>query len=305
MVLQLFLEHGEFWEKVRDMRSRWKIIPATRLPPDVRWPLNYLDTSEHYPRCDLGSSPKLALYPRDPDGMEIPEQNRWEWELDQIAVETVPQYSHASEWRLFISACVLYNPPELELVRFAEYGRAIPDVVGLRDGQAFEMLASPVRRMPYPEHATDPWRWFYEAMLREIGERYLKPQGLDIQKMFREVLRDSNLREELHQRLAELPHRWFIEVEEHTTSKDVERAFKIIAAEQERPPPLGRPSRNRLIAIECALLYDKYNPRDPAKKSRRKWTHEKLAKRYGLDSKRAAKEYIADGQELIKKKGDI
>ncbi len=309
LVWQVLSRSGEFWEKIRDMRSRWGITARAQLPPEVSGPLRYLKLPKQYPRSKFARLQEPTLYPRD---MEIPERNKWEWELDWIKVQTVPErYSQASEWRWFISACVLFDPPasppEPGLVRFAECGGVTPDIVGRGDGDGFEMLVSPVWKLSHPFAVEGVWRWFLNAVMREINERHLKPRGLNIYEMFSDVLQNSGLEDELQQRLERIPLEDYIKVDELTTYKEVEAGRKAIVAEQRRKKE-GAPRLRPLVAMECALLHDRYNSTDPTDRRRRRWTHQRLAERYELRSRRTgkpsprrAKEYVAYGRELLEK----
>ncbi len=283
LVLQLYQERGEFWEKVRDMRSRWGITPVVQLPPEVRRPLHYLRLPEQYPRSNLARLQEPTLYPRD---MEIPERNKWEWELDLIRIETVPErYSQASEWRWFVSACVLFDPPERGLIGFAECG-GVPYIVGLRDGDGFEMPVSPVQKSPHPLAVEGAWRQFYEELIREIGERHLKPLGLNIHKMYSDVLHNSKLHEELRERLARLPCDYSIPVDEETDVEGVKQGYKIIRAEQKGPKP-GAAPLDPLVAIECAVRHDDDD-----------WELRKLVECYDLPSENSADNHVEYGRKL-------
>jgi hypothetical protein len=287
LVWQLFSRSGSFWNEVRDMRGRWNIEPETNVPPGN--PIRPAISEE------------FAYYPSDPDDMEIPEINHWEFELDMIKGRHVPaKFSLASRWREFLSACVLYEPPELGLVQFAECGGMTFDVGGQPDGDVYEMVASPVRRMPDPFMRESLIWWFHNAVMSEINEKHLKPRGLNIYQMYSDVGRNSGLYDELQRRRADLRLEHYIEVDHFTTYEDVEAGFKIIAAEQGRKRE-GPSGRKMLVAVECALLYDQHNATDPKDKRRRRWTQERLAERYGLKSARAAKEHIAYGRELLAK----
>lgn len=92
----------------------------------------------------------------------------------------------------------------------------------------------------------------------------------------------------------------YIEVDEHTTKKDVEHAFSMIGAAQARRTVNTKPDKDPLAAIRCALLYDRHNTVDPSDKRCWKWTYERLAKEFGLKSKRAAKSYVGLGREYLK-----
>lgn len=86
---------------------------------------------------------------------------------------------------------------------------------------------------------------------------------------------------------GEIPPRHYIKIDEHTTEDDVRYAFRMIARMHGRPPKGGRPRRDPLMGLQCAILYDRQNDRDPKDPRRKKWTYEKLAKKFGLPSARS------------------
>ena len=187
LVLQLYSRNGSFWNELRDMRKRWNIEPVPSIPPGNP--------------VKPGISEEFAYYPKDPDHMEIPEINHWEFELDMIKGRQVPaKFSLASRWREFMSACTLYDPPELGLVTFAKCGGMLFDVGGRRDGNVYEMVASPVRRVPDPFMVEGLMWWYHNALMSEINEKHLKPRGLNIYKMASDVGRNSGLYDELRRR---------------------------------------------------------------------------------------------------------
>ena len=57
---------------------------------------------------------------------------------------------------------------------------------------------------------------------------------------------------------------------------------------------------DKLVAVQCAILYDDYNSREPEDGRLKKWTHEKLAvqfREYGVKDARSAEEHIKVGRE--------
>lgn len=60
-------------------------------------------------------------------------------------------------------------------------------------------------------------------------------------------------------------------------------------------------SRDPLVAVQCAILYDRHNQQLEDKRQRR-WTYAKLGKEFGL-STRAAKDYVILGREIIEERG--
>jgi hypothetical protein len=266
LVLSLFLKRGRFWELVQDTRSEWNITTETRLPPPGE------------PR---------TLYPESqPVSREL---YLWEWNLQGIKGEVVPpRYFRASNWPAFISACVLYDPPETGLLEFAEYGGTRLETISQQDeegGRPPEMLAPPLERWPNPYSWSAAYRDFYNEVLHEIAERYLRPAGVDPQEVFSEVLRAIAGR--LEERVAEIPYHDVILVDEHTSQDDVRGALNMIAAARERPPQ-GRRQRDHLISVECAVLSDGHG-----------WSYDRLAERYGWQDYSLASKYVRDGRQIL------
>jgi hypothetical protein len=56
-----------------------------------------------------------------------------------------------------------------------------------------------------------------------------------------------------------------------------------------------------LIAVQCAVLYDRHNSEDSTDKRRRKWTYRRLAEEFGLASARAARDFVNLGREICEK----
>ena len=167
------------------------------------------------------------------------------------------------------------------------------------------MLAPPIRTLRDGLKTQFIERWFWRQVIERIGERFLEPAGLDIRDMMRTVMEDSP---DLFVQCKELydqeaPERHYIVVDEKTTGPDVQRAFRLISATLPERPEKGAPQRDPLIAAQCAILYDRHNESDPSDGRKWSWTYPKLAEEFGLKSKRAAKEYIEIGRELLKKTG--
>jgi hypothetical protein len=164
---------------------------------------------------------------------------------------------------------------------------AMPPIATLRDAHKAESIES----------------WYWQKIIDEIGERYLKPQGLDTKEILLKVMRDTpdllRRREELRNR--ETPRRHYITVGAYTTEADVKRAFRLISATLTERPEKGAPKRDPLIAAQCAILYDRHNQPDPTDGRKKSWTYPKLAEEFGLKSGGAAKRYIEIGRELLKK----
>jgi hypothetical protein len=302
VVLDLFLQRGAVWEAIRDVRERWKISPATQVPAGV---------------------PFYSLHrPKDgwPDDYAIGERTQpstdWNIEMHTLARRLVPERYRPSPidetgWASFLSACVLFDPPETELLPFSELGGPRP--MGLSPlhrerGRTFghpprAMLAAPIRILQDGLISQFIEGWFWRQVIARIGERHLEPAGLDIHEMMREVLRNSPdlLKRRQERQDQEAPGRYYIAVDEETTEADVRGAFRLISDTLPERSDAGAPQRDPLLAVQCAILHDRHNAPDPADRRRRKWAYERLADEFGeLKSSGAAKAHVEAGRQILK-----
>jgi hypothetical protein len=297
VVFQVFMRQGPAWDAVSDMRSRWGVSARAELPPaSSNWPNN--PYPEHWPEEYTDERPE-----------------RWGLDLDALRDQIVREAYHwgpaDTSWRSFLAACVLFDPPDRKLLAFSKFGGPRPVGIPPADEPfdrdfgfpAHATTMPPVAMLRDAEKAEVIEGWFWRRIIDEIGERYLKPQGLDTKEILHEVLMATSdlgrKRQELRDR--ETPFRYYITVGEYTTEADVKRAFRLISATLPERPEKGAPRRDRLIAIQCAILYDHHNQPDPSDGRKWSWTYPKLAEAFGLQSERAAKGYIEAGREELKK----
>jgi hypothetical protein len=327
LIAQLFIRQGEFWDAVSDMRTRWNVRAQRRLP-------------------------ELSAFVVWPDRISEEERSGWLGDLIAIKDKTIPQNmrkrSHYS-WRQFLAACVLYDPPDLELMEFASYadprperlfpikaGKAEPlptpeEIVeraktagvhafhrfaeqlesgpqeskanaSARDRRTPVMCLPPIVKLRNPYEVEEVAMWFLTQTVREFIERYIRPQGLDVEAVLHNVLEASGLWEEYWDRMDQVSETYYILVDEYTTEEDLESARRMIRATQE-PNPGGRPPRDTLVALQCALLHDKYNYTDPTDRRFKRWTYRRLAERFsefGVSNERSAEEYTKLGRQLLK-----
>ena len=303
LILQLFMRRGPLWEAVRNVRDRWNITPKVQLPPPVvGWLL-----PEGAPERDY--SKEYAEYLR-----------QWDEEMSAIRVKVTPKpsvttddffdYELKMSWIHFLSACVIYDPPDNQLIEFASYrnpkptylpdGRFPPDRGNLKGLP--EMVDPPIKSL---WELTEVRDWFWKRVLDHIGERYLEPQGVDVETLLEAVMLDiPGLHEEHSEKYKQYSTHYYIEVDESTILDDVKNAFRMIRSVQKERPKAVRLPRDRLTAVQCALLHARHNQADPEDKRRRRWTHVKLADHFGLSSPRAAGDYISDGKILEGKDPD-
>jgi hypothetical protein len=150
-------------------------------------------------------------------------------------------------------------------------------------------------------------------VIEEIGKKFLEPAGLDIHEMMLEVLKNSPdlLKQRKDLRNQETPDRHYIAVYEETTESDVLRAFRLISDTFPERSKKGPPRRDPLVALQCAILYDRHNGKDPEDRRRLLWSYERLAEEFCLGAgethkakKQVAAAYVALGRKLLEENQD-
>jgi hypothetical protein len=311
LVLQLFMKQDPLWEAVRDVRERWNITPRVQLPTPVLGGLLPEDAPEPEDRR------QDIEYPRRWKANEkhIEYKRQWREEMSNIRAKldlgpSLPtqeysDYQQNESWNEFLSACILYDPPEDKLIEFASYAKlestALYDGLPyIRNKSSLEMMAPPIKSLWELTLLRD---WYWHRILRSIGERYLEAWDVDVEDVLeRATWSDSSweipgLYEEVVEKHEQYSKRYYIEVDEFTSLEDVKSAFRMIRSIQQ--PKRTKPPRDRLIAVQCAILYDQHNQPDLEDKRRRRWTYKKLAKEFELSSHRAAKYHVALGRKIL------
>jgi hypothetical protein len=230
-------------------------------------------------------------------------------DLGYIKDKNVPaQFEDAADWNAFISACVLYDPPEENLIEFAGHGdsRIVhAPYTGEPSNEAAKLPlteAAPIRRLSSEADLKQIQSWLFARILDEI-KRDPSLLQFDANEVIEGILQTNfDLRFEYFKRMRELPRRWYIEVAAGTTKTQVGNAFDKIVGAHKPQGEGGAPRRDALVALQCAILYDDYNERDPKDPRRKKWTHEKLARKFGLPSARSAGLYVEEGRERRRNK---
>lgn len=292
VVMQLYLQRGPLYEAISEVRSRRGLLPRTELPP-LRVFLPLLP-------------PELSTYPRSDQSEEWEAWSRWVGDLLDL-MEYVPDALRAHwphDWEPFFSVCVLYDPQGTDLIAFAEAGGPYATDAGVAGAAGakpadFAMVAPPIRTLVDPVQSARVESAYVYEVLQALAELYLEPRGISLNQALERV---SERYPSIEQRRSEarrsLQRRDFIWADD-ATSSDVENARRLISSTRRKPTP-GRPRRDRLLAVQCAVLYDRHNDSpDPSDRRRRRWTYQKLAERFGLSSASAAKHHVDLGREVI------
>ncbi len=117
-----------------------------------------------------------------------------------------------------MAAVVLCQPPLEYLLEFAPYGEIVRKDSFDRYRKTLQsnprlrrkeiatshdpMLVSPlISTLPDPYFLQQTWQDYYETLMEEINQRFLKPRGLDIHSKRSKVLEDGTLDESLEEKL--------------------------------------------------------------------------------------------------------
>lgn len=151
ITLDLFTRYGRVWSTIRDVRHEWSIEPTITVPPVPSFSASdcrLLTRSQMPERFHLPSVPpdgvletvrgplRDALDDDLPDDIEEDMSRAhvrihvWQWLMclrdmhDEIVPEGNPSGTDVQGWLTwvpFLSACVLFDPPESELLTFADH----------------------------------------------------------------------------------------------------------------------------------------------------------------------------------------
>lgn len=293
LVLDVFLRRGEAWKRVREMRERWRVEAKAQMPPSDR-------RGEHTPEW-LGPRPEKDYGEEAERWHDTVDE--WRGDLTTLYRTIVPEEAHDSEylssgWGVFLSMCVLYDPPETRLLDFADTYRWEYSTVHPRSG--FFMNAPPIVWRCDHNELEATWMEFYEGLLGALLDKYVHPQGVNTEEAMRAIRNENpELFERWRQRGRDNESRPFIDVQPFHTNEDIESALQVLRARQEIRPTTGRKRRDELTAVQCAILHDRYNLPDRTDRRRRPWTFAQLAEKFALESARAAKAHVELGRELL------
>ena len=222
IVLDVFLTRGPTWKHIREMRERWGIEAQSQMPPPYQG-------FEYVPES-------LQSRPEEEFGEEA---ERWhatfdEWRNDLAALyeAVIPDEARGSGymtfgWSVFLSMCVLFDPPETQLAEFAErFGWAGSNVIP-RGGRT--MNAPPIVWRKEHNELEATWMEFYEGLLGALLEKYVHPQGVTTEEAIRAIRGENpEIFKRWRERLHRNESRPFIDVQPYHKSEDVDAARQVL-----------------------------------------------------------------------------
>jgi len=301
LVLELFLRRGRFWDPVRSLRINWNVSAEAQLPP--------VDKTRVY--LPPWNGPSTSLEPRETEA-NLAAIDRWREDLGALHDRFVPKGCRTSvrdldsrrDWEKYLSACVLYDPPETQLLEFADSIAIAPRLLcphckgagKVRRGSSFDedisdfplMVAPPIENLRDQEELEKATNAHWWRVIDELGARHLEPLGLDVKAMVHSILQDQRIQAEKRKQADQNLPKPYIVVDEFTTDADVRGARSMIAAVQGWDSKGGASRRDRLTAVECAILFDRHG-----------WTLKQLAKHYGWISRDTARKHIQLGLQIL------
>ena len=262
LVLQLYLRKGSFWEAVKEARGRNGITATTNVPPS-----NFNSYVQQHPH-DVAAILKRVV----PEGL---------------------RHAIVMDWQGFIQACLLYDPPEMQLTEFDKlWTEPLPFFLIPRGGSKHlqEMAAPPIKIMRDPAEVREHLTTFYEGFVDALIEQYLVPLGYTKEQVHRSVVEQQpELWKNLEEGERGNKEKPYVVVDEYTPLADAKRAAAQIGASDGQRPVTGRPQRDPLVAVECAILHDHHA-----------WKYEQLAERHGWKSDpNLASKYVEKGRKIL------
>jgi hypothetical protein len=306
LVIDLFTRHGVFWDRVQWIRQLQHIEAVRQMPPLLE--PNQVHLPPHLPkdRRRWGRNQREQLQ----DWMMLLHVLHDAVIPEALRIETPYSFS-LDFWMGFLSACAVFDPPEDNLLGFAEHGvAAYGDFINpfhpWDDGDGPEMLASPIVFLPDPEQLLADERERFDWVIGKLQDSLTRQdrmgtEDIDLREMaahFEHTYQSERERAaHKHDEPPAIPTKPYIAVDEHTTETDVRHAFRMMAARlPKRPRPL-RPKRDPLTAIQCAVWHDDCH-----------WSHERIARTMGWavqhppgvkSRSETARQYINEGRAFL------
>lgn len=320
----MYFQRGAAWDAVSAFRKAWGITPVVAA--------NYIEgDSESYP---IFYPPNLPFMPPDspfepidpddragfiilPPGFRDGDVNQfhfsWYRDLKRMHDLIVPRECRSNlpipewSWITFLSMCAGTDPPPDQLIEYAN-STVLMDLPPVTDPEAEipdletaqrAMIHAPILAIRDERDIEYAYIAFYERVFQQLAEAVMIEHGIDLRER-RELLivEQPKLFGGLSDALRDVSRRLVIRVDEYTTQEDVANALRLI---RETNPPAddgeGRPSRDSLRAVQCAIWHDRFH-----------WSHQQIAERYGWaiqyppgqkSRSETARLYINEGRRII------
>lgn len=297
LVLELYMQRGDFWQRVSAIRTRWEVRAIVAVPPT-------LTEGPHLP----ASCPPRPSWEEIQENLMSPAEQAWEefverWraELVQLHDAAIPgdcrYYFGPEPWDVFLSTCLLFDPPVPGLENYADAAAGPTYLIAhpgrQRRGPHYVMQQPPIAYLRDARLAEEATEDLYLGVIKHLIEKYLEPEGHDPERVLHNVLFGASEARERQEERANAfsdeknPVRPYITVGPRTTEDDVRNAFRMIRTEQEEPAKVGSPQRNLLLNVECALLKEDG------------WTYEAIARRYGWPDHTRVSKHVRAGREAL------
>jgi hypothetical protein len=218
---------------------------------------------------------------------------RWSQDLRKLHDEIIPEdcyYGHVFEtrhcWERFLSGCVMYDPPDKELEEFVS--QRLVYRKGHRDSP-YVMSVAPIRSMKDWTAVEDACLVVLSQFADNIIQRHEQDPEKDVAELIREAFSTLDSLTPVFEHHHKNPPKPFIEVQPWHTEEDIRNAFRLLRGAQQVTSRRGRPKRDELRAVQCAIFADRYG-----------WTEEQVSDHYGWKHYGKAGKYIREGRRILK-----
>ncbi|MDP9363882.1 MAG: hypothetical protein M3Q10_06595 [Chloroflexota bacterium] len=281
VVIALVVRRGPTWDAIKAVREQWRIEPVSAVPPELARG-NY-----HGPPYGVGAGSALQ---------EMSHLLDWHRCLKNLFVVVVPsdiqlgfaplapehfpyrmvdpsweaRLRSGNPWLTFLSGCVLYDPPDTELERFADHS---PFPIGGLGALPIVEVRDPIRAV---EIERARCQHILDGLMEGIGVRFGDDVGDEVERLRAHLeVEVAPTVEALHK--ENTPRRYVDPLApEADTIEDAERAIRALRPPLPHERRRRRPPRDRLRAVQCAIFRHTYG-----------MTWSELARRYGWDTKPA------------------
>lgn len=258
LTLQLFLRDGPFWHAVQTVRDRWTIIPKVKIPTEA-------DRIPYPPVCP--DSPSLLAQPDDAEPYDWTRAAQcWQEDVEFSLLRALPRRCRLPQtlwesaiWYQFLAACVRFDPPESQLIAFAEHAlpmdesdveaMAVPDD---RDAAGTLLIVTPTISISEVDRSS-AFHQRYQRLLLDELHQHLAPSGVDLKALAREVRTDPAFLERILARKREPDHSQAqIILTAHTTEDEIRDAWQRLQP-WFKASRRGRPPIDELVAVQMAI----------------------------------------------------